>query len=891
MGATPKQILLIAESPIIAKKTKTTFIFFTFVISLIVCSLLFINNYLSPLLKNKIIELVNSSNGNFYNLQVKDVDVNLFNGGVAIKNVQLTTNPEKLQELKRENLPKVSVNSKSIVLTNFKWWNYLKKKELSFNKISIESPQVSLCSFAGDDDSSNNKDVSKDFVHLIPKIFGQHIGSVQIDEINVTSGAMEYIKEGKQKATIQIAKKIDLEFNNIKIDDSSIDKVLSYDDINFSIKGYKYFFHNKDNFLFIGETHGSISDSILHVKDIVLRENSEELKDNTWLNTNIKKASLEGVDFKNLLYNKGLFVNSFSIDSPILNYGYTPSGELINKNKKEQLISSLRSLLNNFYNPIRANTLSINNGQARFTRSNKEGKIEQTAEGVSINIHNISLDTLAENILSSQPKIDFNISNYKVITSDKSNDLIVKKISGSYPASTLRLENLKYEYKNIDNKNDFFNLNLKKVETIGIDYLGILDNNVSAQKILIERPAINVQTHGSSESVKLPLGIESFDIKNVEIKDAAIEHKAINEKTQSANAVNVKVKGLKIDHVIDGINFFRNINFEMSNYKIQDFEQNVYAKSAYIKLSQEKGTAECKDIFVEPLNSYKYPFQKFAFKSHLGNVYANGFDVLGFLNKKDIKADKIDVNHLSFKLDKKAISESETGASSNMPQDWIKKFKNYLLFKKINIADANIHYTSKEAGQTTPSILNFEHANLFFRNITNDPNLMTNNSPAYLYGKCQLMGKGELVLSISSHLLAKKLEGKYSGSLSNIEGSEFNSWLTSTGYKVKRGTIDKMTFESQIINGSAKGKFKMLYHDLKINSINPKTGKVKKISTFFTNIFVKKKNIERKGRSGEVVNIATEPEDNDNFFYFLWRPLRDGMVETITKDFYVVSEY
>jgi hypothetical protein len=130
-------------------------------------------------------------------------------------------------------------------------------------------------------------------------------------------------------------------------------------------------------------------------------------------------------------------------------------------------------------------------------------------------------------------------------------------------------------------------------------------------------------------------------------------------------------------------------------------------------------------------------------------------------------------------------------------------------------------------------------------------------------------------------LLSKKFDCHYYGSIGKMDGSLFNDFMIMAGLKVERGQIEPSNFDVNVSGGNADGNLEFIYHDLNIKVIEHNKQDIKK--SWFANFAIKNDNPNKHGRDPEKVNIQTAVAKDDSFLYFLWKVLRIGAVETMTK--------
>jgi hypothetical protein len=148
------------------------------------------------------------------------------------------------------------------------------------------------------------------------------------------------------------------------------------------------------------------------------------------------------------------------------------------------------------------------------------------------------------------------------------------------------------------------------------------------------------------------------------------------------------------------------------------------------------------------------------------------------------------------------------------------------------------------------------------------------------------MGKGMLTLDIKMPLLSPQFNCEFQGSLGEMEGKYFNSFLEYGGMQLVSGTIEAQRFHANVLNGKASGEMLLLYHDLNAKLVNKKTGKVKHLFSHVANFILKNENKRGDLNKPKMVGMQYERKNTDGFLTYIWGSISNSIVQTVVKDFF-----
>jgi hypothetical protein len=269
--------------------------------------------------------------------------------------------------------------------------------------------------------------------------------------------------------------------------------------------------------------------------------------------------------------------------------------------------------------------------------------------------------------------------------------------------------------------------------------------------------------------------------------------------------------------------------------------------------------------------------------THIDSAIAGNFDFDRFFIDQEVHATSMNIYKidLNIELDE---SKPDITQGSSMPQDLMRKIPFYIHFDTLQFQESAVDFNDKEPDVKDPALLNFEEINVYVYNFTNDTLLMTDTTPGIIEGRSRLLGEGMLSFKIVIPLMSHEFDAKYTLGIDSMDGKKFNDFLLLAGLKLEDGIVLPSELEVEVNNGSAVGNLRFEYDHLHIKVVDPKTEKASKFKSLLGNFMVKNSNPKDAGDAPEIVPVCGRRIEDDSFFYFVWRVLRDGIIVAVTKD-------
>ena len=187
-----------------------------------------------------------------------------------------------------------------------------------------------------------------------------------------------------------------------------------------------------------------------------------------------------------------------------------------------------------------------------------------------------------------------------------------------------------------------------------------------------------------------------------------------------------------------------------------------------------------------------------------------------------------------------------------------------------------------------PGSITFEDIHGSIVNVTNDPERMSDSSPAVVDIEARFGGSGDVSLEMRLPLLASPATMSYRGSVTNLDASALNSILPNLlGLRFTRGRVDSIAFNIDVARGRATGVVQGIYRDLSVQIIDKATHERSlgdRLKSFAANhLLLRTTNVPRDGKAPTVGRVDHRFDRNAAFFSIFWGGLRSGLLSLLRR--------
>ena len=647
------------------------------------------------------------------------------------------------------------------------------------------------------------------------------------------------------------------------------------------------------------------------LKKVALTQDPEQLKKHlrekpnssiTKIAIHFDEMTISRIVWWNYLSKNDLEVGLVTIEAPSFELDGKKLEDSEIRASGKAFIDLLPGIIAGFAGSLRIEQLTVQNGKLNYTINSDKGRTHQQIGNLFVDLVKVKIDTASEQKTLYSDDIRIRLKDYEVTTLDKNYKLLIKQVKGSTADSILIVDSVYFDPldPNRRNEKDKYFVFINSITTMGVDYPKLLrEKAISLRSLIVESPNIhwenNVKVLKRSPEKKpvkenydrsfikilLPFIENKISIDSLSIRNGRINYNIINAK----GTLKQKAENLNVTFTTASINKkqVEKINFSLRNYELGISSNNSKIFVEKIKGNTSSAVVKLFGVHLSQLHAHGKE-QRFFWENSMQSVIINGIDFPRLLKTGEVAVNYSTINKMNLQIYLDDTKPTPENLVSKTPQDLVKNIPFYIHIKKFKFNDAQVLFKETNPAVINPYLITFNDINVEGTNFSNDKTLMTEATPAKGRGYCKVLGQGVLDFSIEIPLLSDKLDYSYSGAMEGMPGKAFNNLLEDVGVWINKGDVEPSTFDIVVKNGRANGMLTFAYKDLHV-SVLDKKGKKKKFKSVLANFLIKNKNPEGHAES---VTISTDKKENESFVFFLWRPVKDGVVETISKKIYHV---
>jgi len=540
----------------------------------------------------------------------------------------------------------------------------------------------------------------------------------------------------------------------------------------------------------------------------------------------IQEVDISRIWWQNFLFNRSLKVGKIELAGPKFVFKARAPVDTL-KVGEESFLELLPGLIASFAGSLNIEELKVDRGVLHYDVLGKEGLVKQKVDSLYLDMQNIRIDTTSEQKALFTNDVHFSLSNYELITSDQLYKLNVKKITGSYADSLLKIESIRFDPLNEKEKKDHYHVFIKEIETKGINYsvffkekkallgtMRIISPNI---EVIYNMPEKKADSSSNSNAnilqTILPYIGNTFVMKSFVMENGNFSSIVISPDgniNQKAKNINLALNDIRLDSsTIKNGKYWKSLSAQLTDYEGLFGSENIKLTINKLNASSIGSKLNMAGVQVAQLHNSEKGEQMY-YKNFIKGVRMSGIDYYRLLYGKGISIDNMDIDNMSLEITHDANIPDDGVPSGEMPNEFIQRLPFYFRIDNLRLNNAYVLYTDHSPDVKEPGKLSFENTNLKFSNITNDPKLMTLKTPARITGSTKVMNQGLLKLDIKIPLLSKQFECLYNGSLGPMEAKYFNSFLEYGGMRLESGSIEAQNFQVQVKNGVATGNMLLL---------------------------------------------------------------------------------
>ncbi|MCR6637519.1 MAG: hypothetical protein NVV82_00565 [Sporocytophaga sp.] len=859
----------------------------------LITAFILVNFFLDSFVKSRIAHEVNRSSRGLYSIEINDLKTRFWTGTVNMKKVLLYQHSARLKTLKNEqpdtNISTVKLYIPVLRIHRIRWINYLISNDLKVGTITIKSPEIQV---KGSTVSEQFRETNKTFIEILPAIIAGFAGSLRIEEMDIESGKLRYALETEKNKIIQTAENIFIELNDIIIDTIPRKKILYSEDIHISMSNYRLSSSDDSYTMSIDKIEGQLSDSMLQFKKFYYSKSDITNKKAKETEAHFDEIKGEQVNFRDFFYNKKIFIGKLSLESPQISTIFHQEEEKDKSKGGNKLFVS--SFASDVIRSFTINEVEARNGSIKNLIYTSQDSIFQKANNVNLRIVKVAGELIDSIRFKNPDNIYLSFNNYDLTGFNPEVKLTVEKTNASSFDSTITMSYSSISYKDKKNKSGkiYFNNSANHISAKGFNLRAFFDEGiVKLKEIVIKAPTTEFQTVIKKEAPKkkrpavanLNKLIKALDIDRITIENGTFSHTAIVDgdsvvHRSKSYALNIRGVSTTIANLLPDVS---QISGEFRDYELKLVKEKLILVTELCSISSPTFSVKLEKFRVSQYQPHS--LKENVFNTFVKEIRINQFDIKKALYKSEIVVGKVLMNSMNMKVFFKGGKGLKPDYAKLMPNEMARAIPFYFRINKVVFDNGQITFMEKKDA-TVLFTLNSTMASIF--NLTNDRKIMTEKTPARLIGTTILQKQGKLQFNISVPLMSSTFDCMYYGKIGPMSADAFNNIFAYTNMQAEQGQLDSASFNVGIIDGIANGNLKLVYHDFRIKVLDEQ-GKAKRIKSLISNFVIKNGNPNNEEEEPEIVEVQTTREAEDSIFSLLWRPLKKGIIKTVTKDSFV----
>jgi hypothetical protein len=220
-----------------------------------------------------------------------------------------------------------------------------------------------------------------------------------------------------------------------------------------------------------------------------------------------------------------------------------------------------------------------------------------------------------------------------------------------------------------------------------------------------------------------------------------------------------------------------------------------------------------------------------------------------------------------------------------MPNELLSSIIKTVHLDSVQVINGRLNYGEKYPGTSKPARLTFDGMQVLAEGPVDDR--IGHLDTVVVRAEGRLMNAGTMHVVMLIPVASPEFTFRYSGSLDGMDLRVLNPFLEISEHKrFQTGLLHSATFDVHVISGKARGIVRASYKDLKLLSIDGRSGSesgvLNTIASFITNnIKLRTTNEPDELGSTKTGNVRYARAHDDAFFAFAWFALRSGVGEVV----------
>ncbi|MEP7165606.1 MAG: hypothetical protein ABI741_12975 [Ferruginibacter sp.] len=614
----------------------------------------------------------------------------------------------------------------------------------------------------------------------------------------------------------------------------------------------------------------------------------------TVYNIHIDEVSVRGANIPALASNQAVDASIIRIIHPVIYIISSGKKEKKSLNSNDSL--AIYEKILGKYKSIHSGEIIVENGNVFF--SDKTGEPHTALKDVSIQLKNFRVDSTKDyqNIISYFMK-GLVAKVKEVYINNEGVHTIFTDVEYNAPGKFIKLKN--FQQKNKEQQ-IVFDINNTAINNINTDSF-ILNQQLKAEELISDGGML---TFYRKQNKNATSGNDEIEIDNNYFDEALLNKVIVGntkiliyDKAKPASPpftlTNVKFIATDIQKLYSGTsirNLVSRSNWALSadGFSFMSEDKRYKMSVGNFDVNNVNSSMRISSFSVVPQVTEEAFSKSLQYQEDLYNINFKGIEVKGIDTRLLITQKRLEAETATLQPEIKAYNDRTVAPNpaskvGKYPHQLLKKIKLPLNIKKLIIKNGYVAYKEKGAISEQTGIVFFKNINGTISNVTNIKEVISKNNMLVLNARALFMGVSDLQTTWKLPLDTDNGDFNVSGVGGAFNVEALNSITEPLGMvSMRKGRVNKLSFDLTGNDMMAKGTSTLLYEDLKIDLLKKDSTDTKKkgLMSLVANILVKDKNPQ----NGEVRKNEVNEERviTKSFFYLVWRSIFSAAKKTVT---------
>lgn len=612
----------------------------------------------------------------------------------------------------------------------------------------------------------------------------------------------------------------------------------------------------------------------------------------TLYNVHLDELSASGVNTAALLSNTAVTASEIRIIRPVI---YIIDG---GKKEKENIsITGHEALYKKMlgkYDNIHASNIIIENGSVFF--ANKDGVPHTSLTGINVQLTNFGINSSKDYQNIPSYFIKDVVAKVKEVTIIGDNrKTVISDIEYNAPQKFIRLKN----FRHTDAQNKLIHdINNTYITNIATDSF-ILNQQLKAGELSSDGGTLTFFVKRSNQSAndQVEMDANYFDeakLNKIKLNKTRINIVNASEPSKPPLVLdNITFEASDIQKVYSGTslkNVVGRSNWIVSGdgFSLYTADKRYQLKAGPFNINKASGIMNIGYFHVIPQISEEAFARSLKYQDDLYDLRFNNISVTGMnagllITQKRLEAETLTLQPAIRIFNDRTVTPSPENKVGKYPHQLLQTVKFPVNIKKMIVNNGTVLYKERGMLSRQTGIVSFKNINATITNITNIKELVAQNNLLELNATARFMNISNVTTNWKLRLNDPNGIFNVSGNFGPFNAVSLNPVTEPLGMvTIKKGTVNKLSFNLDGNNYKAQGTSTILYDNLKI-SILKRDQEIERagVRSFLANVFIKDSNPKNgEQRSSEVL---FERNVNKSFFNLIWQAIFAATKKTASK--------